>query len=75
MKATASDATLAENIKSDTEGRVGIMRIMRLVAKLTLDKIQHCRLASRAGNNYDARMPALERDIRKKFEVACCYQI
>lgn len=75
METATSNATLAKYIKSDTESRVRVMRIVRLIAKLAFDEIQHCGFSSRAGNYDNARMPALERNIRKKFEVARRYQI
>jgi hypothetical protein len=48
---------------------------VRFFAKLTLDEIKHRGFASRASDNNNARVPAFERNIRKKFKVARSYEI
>ena len=69
MELTTGNTPHTKNVKCDAESAVGIMRIMRFGAELTLDKIEHCSFASRARHNNNARIPALQRNIRPKFKI------
>ena len=74
-KFRAADAIHPEKIEGDTEGRVGVVGIMGAVAKLEFNHMKKSSLPSRASHGDNPGMPAPEGEVRKKAEVASCYEV
>ena len=51
------------------------MGIVSLVAELAFDEIEHRSFASRTGYDDNARIPAFQRVVSEKFEVASSHKI